>query len=112
MQHFQPIIVYYFKKGKNATETHKKICALYGEGIMTDPTNVSKVVCKVLCWAISLDNALLSGRRVEVDSDQIETLFENNQCSTTQEITNILKISISIKLLVKIKIVFLFYGKT
>ena len=79
---------------------------------MTDPTNVSKVVCKVLCWAISLDNALLSGRRVEVDSDQIETLFENNQCSTMQEISEILKISKSIKLLVKMKNVLYFTEKS
>ena len=36
MQHFQHIMLYYFKKGKNATETHKKICAVYGEGAVTD----------------------------------------------------------------------------
>ena len=36
MQHFQHIMHYYFKKGKNATETQKKICAVYGEGVMTD----------------------------------------------------------------------------
>ena len=30
-QHFQHITLYYFKKGKNATETRKKICAMYGE---------------------------------------------------------------------------------
>ena len=36
-QHFQPIMVYYFKKGKNATEMQKKmICAVYGEGAVTD----------------------------------------------------------------------------
>ena len=27
---------YYFKKGKNATDTQKKICAMYGEGAVTD----------------------------------------------------------------------------
>ena len=30
-----------------------------------------------------LDDAPWSGRPVEVDSDQIETLIENNKCSTT-----------------------------
>ena len=36
-QHFQHIILYYFKKGKNATETQKKnICAVCGEGAVTD----------------------------------------------------------------------------
>ena len=35
-QHFQHIVLYYFKKGKIATETHKKICAVYGGGAVTD----------------------------------------------------------------------------
>ena len=29
-------MLYYFKKGKNATEMQKKICAVYGEGTVTD----------------------------------------------------------------------------
>ena len=40
-----------------------------------------------------LDAAPRLGRPVEVDSDQIETLIENNQRYTTQEIADILKIS-------------------
>ena len=28
-------MLYYFKKGKNATEMQKKICAVYGEGAVT-----------------------------------------------------------------------------
>ena len=35
-QHFWHIMLYYFKKSKNATEMHKKICAVYGEGAVTD----------------------------------------------------------------------------
>ena len=49
--------------------------------------------------------------QLEVDSDQIKTLIKNNQCYTTQEIVNTLKISKSIKLLVKMKMCLLFYGK-
>ena len=37
-QHFWHILLYYFKKGKNATETQKKTCATYGEGAVTDRT--------------------------------------------------------------------------
>ena len=36
MEHFQHIMLYYFKKSKNATETQKKIYAVYGEGAVTD----------------------------------------------------------------------------
>ena len=37
MQHFQHIMLYYFKKGKNATEMQKrkKICTVYGKGAGT-----------------------------------------------------------------------------
>ena len=34
--HFRHIILYYFKKGKNAIETRKKICTVHGEGAVTD----------------------------------------------------------------------------
>ena len=40
MQHFQHIMFYYFKKGKNTTEMQKKkkIGAVCGEGAVTDQT--------------------------------------------------------------------------
>ena len=91
-QHFQHVMLYYFKKGKNATKTHKNICAVYGEGAVTDKT-WQKSFGKLHAGDFSLDDAPRSGRPVEVDSDQIETIIENNQCYTTQEIANILKIS-------------------
>ena len=40
-----------------------------------------------------LDDASRLGRLVEVDSDQIEMLIENNQRYTTWEIADVLKIS-------------------
>ena len=36
IQHFWHIMLYYFQKGNNATEMQKKICAVYGEGAVTD----------------------------------------------------------------------------
>ena len=36
MQHFQCIMLYYFKKSKSTTETQKKICVVYGKGAVTD----------------------------------------------------------------------------
>ena len=55
--------------------------------------NVSKWFAKFCAGDFSLDDAPRSGRPVEVDSGQIETLIENSQCYTTQEIADILKIS-------------------
>ena len=104
-------MVYYLKKGKNATETYKKICAVYGEGAAIDRT-CQKWFVKFCARECSLDNAPQSGRPVEVGSNQMETLIENNQCSVMQEIFNILKISKSMKLLVKIKVSFILWKKT
>ena len=64
---------------------------------------MSKVVWKFHAGDFLLDDALSSGRPVNVDSDQIKTLIENNQHYTTWEIADILKISKSIKLLMKMK---------
>ena len=79
IQHFWHIMLYYFKKGKNATEMQKEICAVRGEGAVTDQM-CQKCIVKFRAGDSSLDDAPQSGRQVEVDSDQIETLIENNQC--------------------------------
>ena len=73
MQHFQDIMLYYFKRGKNATETQKEICAVYGKGAVTDQI-WSKWFAKFHARDLWLDGAPQSGRPVEIDSDQIETL--------------------------------------
>ena len=85
-------MLYYFKKGKNTTEKQKIIHAVYGEGAVTDRT-YQKWFLKFRAGDFSLDDAPRSGRPVEVDSDQIETLIENNQRYTMREIADILKIS-------------------
>ena len=49
------------------------------------------MVCEFCPEDFSLDNALWLGRPVEVDSDQTETLLENNQHYTMWEIADISK---------------------
>ena len=85
-------MLYYFKKSKNAAETHKKICAVYGEGAVTDQM-CQKWFAKFCAGDFSLDDAPRLGRPVEVDSDRIKTIIDNNQRYTTREIADILKIS-------------------
>ena len=64
---------------------------------------MSEVVWEFCAGGFLLGSAPRSGRPVEVDSDQIETLIENNQRYTTWERADILKIPESRKLLVKLK---------
>ena len=70
-----------------------------GEGAVTDGV-CQKWFAKFRAGDSSLDNAPWLGRPAEIDSSHIETLIENNQCYTTWERADILKISKSIKLLV------------
>ena len=65
---------------------------MYGEGAVTDRMR-QKWFAKFCPGDFSLDDAPRLSRPVEVDSDQIETLTENNQRYTTREIAYILKIS-------------------
>ena len=80
------------RKVKTQLKHKKKICAVYGEGAVTDWA-CQKWFAKFRAGDFSLDVAPQLGRPVEVDSSQIETLIENNQCYTTQGIADILKIS-------------------
>ena len=66
------------------------ICAVYGEGAVTDRM-CQKWFAKFRAGDFSLDNAPWSGRPVEVDRNQFETIIENNQCYTMREIADILK---------------------
>ena len=68
------------------------ICAVYGEGAVTDWT-CQKWFTKFCAGDFSMDDAPLLGRPVEVDSDQIEAITENNQLCITRERADILKIS-------------------
>ena len=60
---------------------------------MTDRTCQASFV-KFRAGGFSLDDASWSGRPVEVDSDQIETLIENNQHYTTGDSWHIQSVQI------------------
>ena len=83
-------MLYYFRKVKNVTKMQNKICAVYGEGAVSDRT-CQKWFVKFRAGGFSLDDAPQSGR--PVDSNQIETLIENSQRYTMRETADILKIS-------------------
>ena len=69
-QHFWHIVLYYFKKGKNTTETQRKICAVYKEGAVTDRMYQKWFARFCHAGDFSLDdNAPWLGRPIEVDSN-------------------------------------------
>ena len=60
--------IYYFKKGKNTTETQKKICVVYGKGAVTD-WMCQKWFVKFWAGDFSLDDVPQSGRPIEADRE-------------------------------------------
>ena len=70
-------MLYYFKKGENATEIQKKkdLCSVWRRCWRM----CQKWFAKLHAGDFLLDDAPWSGRPVEVDNDQIDTLMENNQ---------------------------------
>ena len=70
---------YYFKKGKNTTETQKKACVMSGQCAVTQQT-CQKQFVKFHAIDFLLDDVQWSDRPVEIDSNQIKKLIENNQC--------------------------------
>ena len=53
-QHFWHIMLYCFKKGKNTTETRKKMRAVYGEGAVTEhvESGLWSFVLEISCWTM------------------------------------------------------------
>ena len=109
-QYFWSIMLYNFKKGKNATEIQKKMCSIWRR--CCDGLNVSEVVCEVLCWRFIARQCSMvrltswGWKQSSWDFDWEQSTFY------MQEIADILKISKLIKLLVKVKNVSFILWKT
>ncbi|XP_023230347.1 histone-lysine N-methyltransferase SETMAR-like [Centruroides sculpturatus] len=91
-EHFRHIMLFYFRKGKNASQTQKKICSVYGEGAIDDST-CRKWFRKFRESNFNLSDAPRSGRPAEADDDKILALIESDRHKTTREIGEILGIN-------------------
>ena len=78
--HFS-ILCFIRSRNKNTTKIQKKVCAVPGDGAVTDPT-CRKWFVKFRDGDFSLEDAPQLGRPVEVDSDEVKTLTEHNQLYT------------------------------
>ena len=91
-EHFRHILLFYFRKGKNASQAHKKLCAVYGDEALKERQCQNWFV-KFRSGDFSLKDEKRSGRPVEVDDDQIKAIIDSDRHSTTREITEELHVS-------------------
>ena len=80
-EHYRRILLFYFRKGKNASQAHEKLCAVYGDEAL------KKGQCqnwfdKFRSGDFSLEDEKRSGRPVEVEDDLIEAIIDSDRHST------------------------------
>ncbi|GFW56052.1 histone-lysine N-methyltransferase SETMAR [Trichonephila clavipes] len=79
-QHFRHILLFYYRKGKNAVQARKKLTDVYGESVLT--------VRQCQIWFaefrsgnFDVEDVPRSGRPVEADKDTIKALVDSNQAN-------------------------------
>ncbi|GFX35839.1 transposase [Trichonephila clavipes] len=90
-EHVRHILLFYFRKGKNASQAHKK-CAVYG-GEALKQRQRQKWFAKFRSGDFSLKDKKRSCRPVEVDDDLIKALINSDRHCTTCEISDTLHVS-------------------
>ena len=90
--HFRQILLYYFRKGKNAVQARKKLYDVYGEKSLTE-RQCQNWFARFRSGDFHLKDARRSGRPTEVNDDKIKVMIENNCRSTTREIAEKFNIS-------------------
>ena len=91
-EHFRHILLFYFRKGKNASQAHKKLCAVYGDEAIKE-RQCQNWFAKFRSGDFSLKDEKRSGRPVEVDDDLIKAIIDSDRHSTTREIAEKLQVS-------------------
>ncbi|GFW72105.1 HTH_48 domain-containing protein [Trichonephila clavipes] len=82
-QYFRHILLFYYRKGKNAVQARKKLTDVYGEGVLT-VRQCQNCFAEFRSGNFDVEDAPRSGRSVEADKDAIKALVDANRRITTQ----------------------------
>lgn len=88
---FRYILLFYFRKGKNATQACEKLRKVYGNDALTE-RQCQRWFAKFRSGDFDVNDAPRSGRPMKADDDKIKALIESNPRYTTQEIAETLNI--------------------
>lgn len=90
--HLRHIMLYEFKRGNNAMATAKKICSVYGQGVITD-RQVRNWFVKFRSGETSLKDEPRPGRSSGFDDEALKSLVESNPRQSTRELAKTLNTS-------------------
>ena len=91
-QHLRHVLLFYFRKGKNAVQARRKLCEVYGEDVLTE-RQCQNWFKKFRSGNFDVEDSSRSGRPVEADEDIIKALIDSNRRITTREIAQTLHLS-------------------
>ncbi|GFY18885.1 histone-lysine N-methyltransferase SETMAR [Trichonephila clavipes] len=77
-QHFRDILLFYYRKDKNAVQAKKKLTDVYGEGVLT-VRQCQNWFANFRSGNFDVEDAPRSGRLVEADKDTIKALVDANR---------------------------------
>ena len=77
-EHYRHILLFYFRKGKNASQAHKKLRAVYGDEVLKE-RQCQNWFDKFRSGDFSFKDEKRSGRPVEVDDDLIEAIIDSDR---------------------------------
>jgi len=92
-EHIRHILLYYFKKGKKATEAREELRQVYGRNVIKK-RQCQNWFARFRGGDFSVKDAHRSGRPSEIDDDKIKALVQANKHSTVRELATALKVSI------------------
>ena len=92
IEHYRHIMVYHFKKGRNATQTAQKICGVYGSDAVTERV-VQKWFARFRSGDFCVQDQPRSGRPGTVDAELIVAAVDSNPHLTVAEIQAVLGVS-------------------
>ncbi|XP_014488991.1 PREDICTED: histone-lysine N-methyltransferase SETMAR-like [Dinoponera quadriceps] len=90
-EHFRHILLFYFRKGKNAAQAAKKLRDVYGEEALKE-RQCRNWFDKFRSGDFSLKDEQRSGRPLQADDDQIKAIIELDRHISEREIGEKLKI--------------------
>ena len=73
-EHYRRILLFYFRKGKNASQVRKRLCAVYGDEALKE-RQCQNWSDKFRSADFSLKDEKRFGRPVEVDDDLIKAII-------------------------------------
>ena len=70
-QHFRHILLFYYRKGKNAVQARRKLCDVYEEDVLTE-RQCKNWFAQFRFGNFNLEDAARSGRPRKADADKIK----------------------------------------